>query len=244
MTKNVDKQQGFTLAEMLVAMAITSILIAVVGVAYTSQSSSYNALQDVNNLQQEMRRALELVAGEIRMAGYNPTGTAKDATIILATANQFQFTQDITNNAGTGDSDGDIEDANEDIRFAINANGAFARETTRRVPLPIDTSGLRPIAENIQKVGFDYLMDNGKWTQTPGATDYDKIQAVKIILLGRSARETAGIADTSSFAPPIETKDIYRNDTADVNWKPATPGKYHWRMVSTVVQCRNMQIRN
>ena len=229
----IKKTAGFTLIELLVAMAITSMLIAVVALAYTTQSRSYNSLQDVNSLQQEMRSALDLVAKDIRMAGYNPTGNANGATIVKATSSEFQFTQDITNNAGTGLSDGDIDDPNEDIRFAINTNGSFGRETD-------DISGLQPIAENIDRLEFDYLLDTGKWTQTPDPANLKKIYAVKVILLGHSAHES-GSVDTStfnaSFGSPRE--DIVTND-----WTPASPGKHHWRLVSTVVQCRNMQIKN
>lgn len=232
MSEQRTREKGFTLAEMLVAMAITSILIAVVGLAYTSQSKSYNSLQDVNNLQQELRSALELAAQEMHLAGYDPTGKAK-ATIISANANEFRFTQDITNDAGTGNSDGDTGDGDEDIRFGINTSGSFGRETG-------GAGGLQPIAENIDQLAFDYLMSNGQWTQSP--TDLKKIHAVKVILLGHSARKT-GSGDASAFNAPFESPRVNNVNPTKV-WTPASPGNYHWRMVSTVAQLRNMQIKN
>jgi len=233
MTKRICRQGGFTLPEMLVAIAISSILIAVVGLAYTSQSKSYNSLQDVNNLQQEMRSALEMVAKEMHMAGYDPTGKAK-ATIESAKAGEFRFTQDITDDDGTGSSDGDTGDGDEDIRFAIKTGGSsFGRETG-------GDGNLQPIAENIDQLAFDYLLENGKWTQTPASADYKKIQAIKMILLGHSTRET-GSGDGSTFNAPFDSP---REDNPEKVWTPTSPGKYHWRMVSTVVQLRNMQIKN
>ena len=219
------RQKGFTLIELMVAMAISGMLIAVVAMAFTGQSKSYNAGQDVASLQQDMRSALELMAQEIRMAGYDPTGSA-DAKISIATSTDLRFTKDISDGAG-GDSDGDTADANEDIRYAINTSNDLGRETG-------GGGGLQPIAENIDQLRYEYLVDNDTWTQTP--TDLKKIRAVKIMILGHSARETAGAVDTSTFDPPLES--------ATVHWKPATPGRYHWRMASLVVQCRNIQIKS
>ena len=226
------RQKGFTLIELMVAMAMSGMLMAVVAMAYTGQSRSNTTVQDVSSLQQDMRSALQLMAREIRMAGYDPTGKA-GAGISLATSTNFQFTQDVGDGAG-GDSDGDTADANEDIRYAINTNGALGRETG-------GGGGLQPIAENIDQLAYEYLLDdNTTWTQTP--LDLTKIRAVKIIILGHSARETAGAIDTSTFIPPLETPVV--SPAVAPNWTPAAPGRYHWRLMSLIVQCRNLQIKS
>lgn len=225
MITSINKTGGFTLVELLVSIAVTSILIAVVGLAYTTQSKSYNSLQDAASLQQEMRSALELMAKEIRMAGYDPTGKA-DARIVAATMTNFRFTQDIGDGAG-GTSDGDTADSGEDIRFALNGSGALGRETG-------GLGGLQPIAENVANLAYEYMLDNGTWSRSPA--DLTRIDAVKVILLGRSARETAGLSDATVFTVPFDSPGTL------VNWTPATPGKYHWRMMSLIVQCRNLQI--
>jgi hypothetical protein len=159
------------------------------------------------------------------MAGYDPTGDA-DARILTATSTNLRVTKDIGDGAG-GDSDGDTSDANEDIRFAINGNGALGREAG-------GAGGLQPIAENIDQLIFEYYMENDTWTSNPA--DLTKIRAIKISILGHSARQTAGTVDSSTFDPPLES--------ATVHWKPATPGRFYWRMVSLVVQCRNIQIKS
>ncbi len=222
------RQKGFTLIELMVAMAISGMLMAVVAMAYTGQSRSNTTVQDVSNLQQDMRSALQLMAREIRMAGYDPTGNA-NAGITTATATNFRFTEDTGDGTPGGAGDGDLGDANEDIRFAINTNNALGRETG-------GGGGLQPIAETINQVMFEYYLENKTWTQTPTAAELDKIHAVKIIVLGRSARESAGAGDTTTFIPPLN------NPT--VNWTPANPGRYHWRMMSLIVQCRNLQIKS
>jgi type IV pilus assembly protein PilW len=220
-------EAGFTLAELLVSLAITSMLIAVVGFAYTSQNKSYNSLQDATSLQQEMRSALELMAKEIRMAGYDPTEKAK-AKIVTATSTNFRFTQDIGGGAG-GASNGKTDDPNEDIRYAINGSGSLGRETTGSS----GSSGLQPIAENIDQLAFEYYLDDGTWTLNPA--DLTKIDAVKIMILGHSKRAT-GKPDTTVFRPPYES-------ATPPTWTPANPGNFHWRMMSLVVQCRNLAIK-
>lgn len=222
------RQQGFTLIELMVAMAISGMLMAVVAMAYTGQSRSSNNVQEVSNLQQDMRSALQLMAREIRMAGYDPLGNA-NARITVATSTNLRFTEDVWDGTPGGDSDGDTSDANEDIRFAINTSGVLGRETG-------GAGGLQPIVETIHQVLFEYYLESDTWTQTPTAAQLDQILAVKIIVLGHSARETSGAVDSSTFIPPLDS-------SPSADWTPADPGRYHWRMMSLVVQCRNLSIK-
>ena len=218
------RQKGFTLIELMVAMAMSGMLMALVAMAYTGQSRSNTTVQDVSSLQQDMRSALQVMAREIRMAGYNPKGAG--AKIESATASDLRFTEDIDNDGTIG--------SGEDIRYAINTNGALGRETG-------GGGGLQPVAENIDNLAYEYLLDdNTTWTQTP--TDLTKIRAVKIIILGHSARETAGAVDTSTFIPPLATPVV--SPAVAPDWTPANPGRYHWRLMSLIVQCRNLQIKS
>lgn len=215
-------QSGFTLSELLIAMAISLVLLAGMVMAFTGQSRSYNTQQEITALQEDLRASLNLMSSEIRLAGYDPTKNA-GAKVVTATGTNFRFTMDITDNAGTGASDGDTDDGNEDIRYAISTTNSLGRETG-------GGGGLQPLAENIEQLAFEYLMDDGTWTQAPA--DLDDIRAVKIAVLGRSARQTSSATDRSAFRPPISGAPV---------WTPATPGQFQRRMMSVVVQLRNQQ---
>jgi type IV pilus assembly protein PilW len=221
-----NSQSGFTLVELMIAMVISGVLLAGMVMAFTGQSRSYNTQQEITVLQEDIRASLSMMTSEIRMAGFDPTTTA-DAKILLANATELQFSQDITDNAGTGSGDGDTGDANEIIRYKINTKGSLGRAT--------GAGTLQPLAENTEQLGFEYLINltPETWTQTPTAKDLEKIRAVKIVVLARTFRQTSSTTDTSAFIPPI--------DGTPLDWTPATPGKYQRRMMSVVVQCRNIQ---
>ncbi|MBN1625939.1 MAG: prepilin-type N-terminal cleavage/methylation domain-containing protein, partial [Deltaproteobacteria bacterium] len=101
--QNPDK--GFTLIEILVALAISGIVMAGIYSAYYSQQRSYEVQEQQVAIQQNLRAAMYFMEREIRMAGCDPLETA-NAAILLAGADNIQFTEDISDDL-TEDDDGD-----------------------------------------------------------------------------------------------------------------------------------------
>jgi len=66
----VKKERGFTLVELLVAMAISGIVMAAVYTAFVTQQKSYTVQDQVAEMQQNARVGLDMIAREVRMAGY------------------------------------------------------------------------------------------------------------------------------------------------------------------------------
>ena len=67
-TKN--KQMGFTLIEILVAMALGIVVLAVIFNTFTSQQDSYSLQSQVTMTQQNLRAALYMISRDIQMAGF------------------------------------------------------------------------------------------------------------------------------------------------------------------------------
>lgn len=226
MAKSID-QSGFSLIELLIAMAISGVLLAGMVTAFTGQSRGYNTQQEISILQEDLRASLALMASEIRMAGWNPQASA-NTQIVKATETELIFTADI-NGDGNYNLGGPDDDPNEIIRYQINTSGSLGRATGLAV---LTTGGtLQPMAENTEHLAFEYLLDDGSWKTTPDPDELEDIRAVKIAVMARSARPISKTADTSSFRPPLAVPP---------EWKPATPGGYMRRMMSVVVQCRNL----
>ncbi|MCF8040027.1 MAG: prepilin-type N-terminal cleavage/methylation domain-containing protein [Desulfohalobiaceae bacterium] len=65
---NTDK--GFTLTELLIAMTISLLILASLGTIFLSQLKTYNVQEQLIEMTQNARAAMDFMSREIRMAGY------------------------------------------------------------------------------------------------------------------------------------------------------------------------------
>lgn len=212
---------GFTLVEILVAMVISGIIVAAIYSAYTAQSRTYLAQEQVAQMQQNVRAGLMSIRQEVRMAGYDPTTSLRVGAsgITTAQAGQISFTQDIINSNGTGYGDGDLSDAGETIDFGFSvADDPFrSADVPFRDGLPDADSdgdgvpdavslcrqttvaggavgGYKSIAENIQAIEFRYLDASGANLGDPsGTVPQNSLANIRSIQISILAR--AGRAD-------------------------------------------------
>lgn len=171
--------RGFTLVEILVAVAISGIVMAGIYSAYYSQQKSYVAQEEVAEAQQNLRAAMYFMEREIRMAGCDPSGSA-NSSIIAAGANSMQFSEDIGDGAG-GSSNGAIDTATENIKYYLE-DGRLRRST-------IDESTgdpiVRTIAEDIQALSFNYFDADGNEVAQPVTSD--TIVNIRSVQIGMTA---------------------------------------------------------
>jgi type IV pilus assembly protein PilW len=144
--------QGFTIIELMLAIAIAGIVMASFYSVYISQQSSYLRQEKVASMHQNIRSAMYYMGREIRMAGLDPTGEA-GAGIVRAEENLIQFTEDIRGQNENNPPDGDTGDSNEDITYTLDdKDGDGDTDLVRNNYL---------IAENIKSLLFKYLEGDG-----------------------------------------------------------------------------------
>jgi type IV pilus assembly protein PilW len=168
-------QKGFTLIEMLIALAIGSLLLAGIYTFYLSQKKAHAIREQVGEMQQNARAGLELMVREIRMAGYNPTRAA-GVGIIAAGPNTIRITMDLN-------GDGDVADADEDITYSLYDSGGDGDQDLGRKPAGGTN---QPMAENIQSLNFEYTLADGSTTTTPATPS--QVRMIKATLTARTAK--------------------------------------------------------
>ena len=94
------QESGFTLVELLIAMAISGIVLGAAVNTFMAQRWSYALQEQVTEMTQGTRAALEMVTREVRMAGYNPAGTNFDSIIYNPT--QVQIRADLNGDGEYG----------------------------------------------------------------------------------------------------------------------------------------------
>jgi type IV pilus assembly protein PilW len=225
MMPHPSKIRGFTLVELLVAMAISSIVLASVAAAYRSQIKTHVTQQMVVDMQQNIRGAMYIMQREIRMAGHDPTGLA-GASILVADDAQLQFQSD--DNGDGNFTDGD--DPMEQIQYAMTGGGALGRQ--------LWSGPLTPLAENIDAINFVYLdganPPNVLATPVPEINRSD-IRSVQITIVARSGQNLPGLFYRATDAR------IYRNQQgAIILDMSAAPDTFRRRLLTAEVRCRNL----
>jgi type IV pilus assembly protein PilW len=67
---NINKNQGFTIIELMIAMAIVSLVMAAIVSAFIFQQESYNTQEQVAVMQQNGRAAMSALSRDVRIAGF------------------------------------------------------------------------------------------------------------------------------------------------------------------------------
>ena len=179
--------QGFTIIELMLAIAIAGIVMASFYSVYISQQSSYVRQEKVASMHQNIRSAMYYMGREIRMAGLDPTGQA-GAGIVKNDPDLIQFTEDIQGQDKEDPPDGVIGPTEENITFSLTDNdGDGDMDLVREAGY-----GKRLIAENIKSLLFDYLDGTG----TPTAT----LSAIRFVQITLKAVSDKGSSDRTITA--------------------------------------------
>ena len=161
------RQHGFTIIEVLVALSIFLLILMGIMQVFEPSNLAYQASQRKLNVQQNGRVAMDVMARQIRMAGFFPenidTNTANDqANAIEVATNQAL--------AIAGDLDG--SGATNTFLFCLDSGGLRRVRGARGVAGSYTCSSGEVLAESVTSLGFAYYDANNNPVPDPPAGPY------------------------------------------------------------------------
>lgn len=232
---------GFTLVELLIALGISSILATAMYTFFLGQQRSATVQQDLVGIQQDLRAVMQALTRDIRMAGYDPTGSGAfgflaegtfatkggDKQTVSTTGSSLACTVDL-NGKGTVDVEAQDRDGNkttdlremEQVAYRLTANGRLQRFSTTTGAILWAT-----LAENIEGLAFTYHSTDGTAIADLNPSTMPLIRSVTVSILIRARFPNPSLTNTISYP----------------GFNRGTPYYDHFRRRHLVmnVQCRN-----
>lgn len=179
-------QRGVTLVELLVTLALSLTTIGAIYSIHLVQLNQQRVQEDRMAMQQTVRAALDMMARELRIAGYDPSGLNADQQ---ASNNFSGITYDPASLRIQADLNGNgrLTDSNETIVYSYDAPSLTLRRK-------VGKGGRQTVAEHIKNFTFHYLDARGLHT-----TDSGKIRAVEVKLIGRSEHPDSQYPDNEGY---------------------------------------------
>lgn len=175
-TQNTN--EGFTIIELLIAIGIMGIIIGVLFSFSIAQRKYFSVQEEISEMTQNTRAAMDMIAGELSMAGYNPSGTAAFSGIPYS-ASQLQIYADLN-------ADGDRADPNENIIYTY--------DTSSKRILRDTGGGNQPFSQDIQSFIFEYLNDQGNPTTVTA-----NVRQIRLTITGRTGKPDLSYAYNSGY---------------------------------------------
>ena len=184
-----NREKGFTLTELLIAMALSGIILGTIAGTFIMQRKTYDIQEQITEMVQTARASIDMMSREIRMAGHDPTGAGFDG--ITYDADQLQIKVDIYKKNNTGDPDGDTLDSNENIIYKYyDEHSKYPYQIKRKT----GNGTFQPFAENIKEFKFDYLDSAGNATTTTA-----DIRQIRITITARTSKPDPDYSANSGF---------------------------------------------
>jgi prepilin-type N-terminal cleavage/methylation domain-containing protein len=206
----VHSQQGFSLLELMVALAVLSIVMtAIVGV-FSRSSRLYTTQNAAASLQQEVRAAVEFMAREMRMAGYDP-GKTNDFDLEVTTATRVRFSRDLD---GSEKIDDGIESSNsstvafpkcEQLTFRYSTGTNSVQVICGNQPAQTLIGGVDPRVSKVTNLKFEYLNSSGNPTNLNS-----EVMAIVITLTAQAPAGAEGMI-TRSYSTRVELRNAVAN---------------------------------
>jgi len=215
-TKRSLNEQGFTIIELLVSMAVFLLAIGAIYSTFQAQHKSYLMQQEVAAMQQNLRAAMFYMQREIRMAGCDPTGDA-NAGIVTANSDSISFTEDVRGDSAGSDPDGALDDPNEDITYNLDDSDGDGDDDE------LDRNN-QTVAQNIDALNFVYLDANG--IETAVLAD---IRSVEITIVARISRPLRDSPNNRDYFNQRNTQIL-----------SAQGDRYSRKRLTSAIKCRNL----
>lgn len=173
--KRALRSAGFTMVEVLMSIAILSVLFGTIYRTFDTFNRSYTNENVKAGVQQKSRIGIDLMARDIRLAGLDPLGTAAAGFNPANThSTSIQFTADLN-------YDGDLDDPFEDIIYALNGN--LLQQTTDLGSGPLTAT----LLDNVTALSFTYLDRADNLLPEPVAVDQ-----IRTVLISLTLQRPAG----------------------------------------------------
>jgi len=257
--------RGMSMADLLVGVALTVLLLGFLYQTFLSQHRSYTVQRATSELQEGLRTALNLICRELRTAGYNPTGLAEAGLEVCGEA-RVRFTAD-------RNGDGDIDNSDQErITYWLDGDNLSLQRTLYEGTGSSSTQGL---LQGVEALGFAYAYDadgdealDGPWAvDTDGDGDLDLNLDTNGDGLINEADDTNGDGTIEGQALPsavalnrvraVRVWMVARSERKDIRWhdqrtyvvgrQVITPSgddvHYHRRLLVATVRLRNMGLR-
>ncbi|MDY7032897.1 MAG: prepilin-type N-terminal cleavage/methylation domain-containing protein [Thermodesulfobacteriota bacterium] len=204
------RNKGFSLVELMIALAVGAVLTVGVFNFFASMEKSYTVQDQMTVMQQNARVGIDFMTKEIRLAGY---GMNAGEIITVADDDSITFRGDV-------DSDGNVET----VQYTVDTG---TLELTRDV----DGSGAEPVAENIPSTGlvFTYFDDSGSDLSTSdplplSSASRRSIRRINISLTVRTDRADADYGANGGFRTITFTANARPRNIGLTNLGCSLPG--------------------
>lgn len=227
-----NSNRGFSLVELMIALAVFSIVVAGIVSARLSQQEQHMTQNQAVEMQQTVRAAMYLMAKDIRMTGFDPDPTdSNDAGITVAgdgKTDSFEFSYFIDFGSDGIDNDGDTttDEADEQgtgfskrtYSYIMSDNdgidndddGDVDESDEAGISVDINSSGYEVMADNISELSFDYLDKNGAslLTGTLTAVPSNELEDIRIVLVTITASSDTAITEKMDYSPQNNTRSL------------------------------------
>lgn len=164
---------GFSTLEVLIATAMLTTVIGTVSALVMSLQKGHIAEQDISEVQQNQRYAMDSILRAVRGAGNDPNGIGV-VRFDLDPNGNGQY-DDLRVRSDFNLPDGDTSDADEVVTFSLASNVLSMTDAA--------TGAVSELAQNISAISFEYFDSAGS-----ASTDPASIVKVRVTITGVTAR--------------------------------------------------------
>ena len=170
-THSLSGNEGFTLAEVVMALGIMLLVLTAIINLFTSLNRTYTTQNVAAGVQQVTRAGIDIMTRNIRMAGFNPLNL-NPIGIVQASPDMIRFKLDT-------DGDGTIAtNTREDMAYLLNGNKQLIRQ------LNGDSYSNVSLVENVADLTFRYLDNQNLET--------NELSAIRTVEVSLTVEEPAG----------------------------------------------------
>jgi type IV pilus assembly protein PilW len=190
MSRRFLNDNGFTLMELVVALGIGMAILGAVAGTFMTQTKFYNAQEQVNEMQQNARAAMDLITREVKLAGFKPRGTESFSGVTYSTT-------ELRVRANLNGALADASGGNATIDDTTDEHVVYTFDSAnRQIKRSYGAVGSTPdvIANNIESFTFDYLDSTGTATSTQA-----NIRQVSLSITARTSKPDPNLSTNNGY---------------------------------------------